>query len=46
MLSEKDIDDMLKHMSHWRAPAAGGGVAPIPVMLYLSVLKLKAVMRE
>jgi hypothetical protein len=41
MLSEKDTDNMLKHMNHWRTPTPGGGVAPVPVMPYLSVLELK-----
>jgi hypothetical protein len=36
---------MSKHMGHWGASAPGGGVATIPVMPYLAVLKLK-VMRE
>jgi hypothetical protein len=45
MLSAEDIDQMLTHMSQWRTPAPGGGVAPIPLMPYVAVLRLK-VMRE
>jgi hypothetical protein len=44
--SAKDINHMLKHMSQWRAPAPGGGVATVPVMPYLAVLRLKVMMRK
>jgi len=44
-LSEKDIDSMIKHMSHWRTAAPGGGAPVIPQMPYLAIVRLK-VMRE
>ena len=44
MMSEKDIDAMMKHMSQWRGPGAGAAAAPVQ-MPFLAVLKLK-VMRE
>mgnify|MGYP001328444443 FL=1 len=44
MMSEKDIDAMMKHMSQWRGPGAGAAAAQVQ-MPFLAVLKLK-VMRE
>ena len=47
MMTEKDIDGMMKHMSQWRGPGAAGAAAAAAViqMPFLAVLKLK-VMRE
>jgi hypothetical protein len=40
MMSTKDIDVMMKHMSQWHGPGAGAVAAQVQ-MPFLAVLKLK-----